>query len=268
MTILAHRGVTAQARDNSADALLLVAQAANQGLDVGIEMDIRAVVDELVLNHDPFEWGVPLFNVELAELAVELGNDCPIKLEDGLNILRNVPVVNIELKEAGTSRRVVELVLQHCQTTGQPLSSFIFVSFIPKVVAELKQIDSRLVTGMLIDGNLTSSRPTPDRVCLTLYDNPTEEAISVAETMWKVADRVGADFLSPHWTRLSRRVLELAADRSKRILPWSVNNAHLMKALVEDHNVSHIVTDFPEMIHPEMRPATTHRKLAPLSDSE
>ncbi len=268
MTLLAHRGLTAQARDNSAEALTAVADAVAKGVELGIEMDIRAIADTFVLNHDPFEGGIPLFDAHLPALRQQLQKNCPIELTAGLAILKDVPVVLLELKEAGRTEDVIHLVMRHHEATGQPLSAFLFLSFIPRVVAEVKQIDSRLTTGMLIEGNLSSSRPTPDRVCLTLDDPPTEEGISVAETMWKVADHVDADMLCPHWTRLNRRVLEVARERKKQIVPWSVNNAHLLASLAPRDEVAHVVTDFPEMVFPAIKAAAAHRKLIPLSESE
>ena len=267
VTLLAHRGVTAKARDNSTDALSAVAHAARLGIPLGIEMDIRAAADALVLNHDPFEWGLPLFDVPLSQLRAELKADAPITFTRGLELLQDVPLINVEVKENGTGREAIELVIRHCETTGAPFESFMFVSFIPRAVAEIKQLDPRFKTGILIEGNLSSSRPTPDRVCLTLDDDPDQVGVDVAETMWKVADHVHADFLSPHWTRLNRRVFELAAANGKHLVPWSVNNRHLLDALARPE-VAHIVTDFPELIYPELGQTLSHRKLGPLADSE
>ncbi len=268
MTLLAHRGITAQARDNSAEALSAVADAVAKGVELGIEMDIRAIADTFVLNHDPFEGGVPLFDADLPTLRQQLKSNSPIELSVGLEILQNVPVVLLELKEAGRTKDLVDLVVRHHEVTGQSLEAFVFLSFIPQVVAEVKQIDPRFTTGMLIEGNLSSSRPTPDRVCLTLNDPPTPEGTSVAETMWKVAHHVDADLLCPHWTRLNRRVLEEAQLHGKQIVPWSVNNAHLLASLISRDEVAHVITDFPEMVFPVIKPTVAHRKLIPLSESE
>ena len=267
MTLLAHRGVTAQARDNSAGALAAVSHAACSGVPLGIEMDIRATADDLVLNHDPFEWGVPLFDVPMSDLRAQLLDECPITLSEGLSLLQNVPVIDIEIKEDDTAKQTIDHVIRHCEETGKPISSFLFVSFIPRAIAEVKQIDPRFKTGMLIEGNLTTSRPSPDRVCLTLDDEPDQMGIDIAETMWRVADHVNADFLSPHWTILNRLVLDLATERNKHVLPWSVNHRHLLVALMERPEVMHVVTDFPGLMFPDLGQPLTYRKFAPLSDS-
>ena len=262
MTILAHRGVTASAKDNAADALAAVAAAVAKGIPLGIEMDTHLALDDFVLNHDPFEGGIPLFDMPLSELRARLQGNSPITLTEGLKLLDGVPVINIELKEANTAKLAIEQVKRHCEETGQSLDAYMFVSFIPRAIAEVKQIDPTFITGMLIDEDHSRPLPSPDRVCLTLNREPSDEAIDLAGALWNIADHVGAEILSLHWTRLNRAVLEMAAHRNKHLMPWTVNNRYLMDALLERPEVKHIITDFPELVYPELGDSAMHRKLS------
>jgi len=121
-----------------------------------VEFDVRRTVDDvLVVVHDP------LPPVRYADL-----DPTPPRLEEVVATCAGRIALDVELKEAGMEREVLELVAA---------ASFVVTSFLPEVVSAVKELaPPRIRVGLLLAAG--------------------------AET-WDIGP---ADFLAPHYTLLDR----------------------------------------------------------------
>ena len=121
--ICAHRGASAQLPDNS---LAAFEAAIAVGADM-IEADVRRLADNtLVLSHDPAPAG-----------------STPVRLDDLVHLAAGRIALDLELKEAGYEERVL-----HAVDPRPP--GLILTSFLPDVVARLRELDPAVTTGLVI----------------------------------------------------------------------------------------------------------------------
>lgn len=134
--ILAHRGDATRARENTIDAFEAAVRA---GAD-GIEFDVRASMDGLVVHHDP--------TVRIRGRRRALRGLDPSKRPAWIPTLEAVVAwargtrspLNVEIKEPGTETAVVEVcrpILDRCT----------FTSFHPDVVYQLREAEPRAKVG-------------------------------------------------------------------------------------------------------------------------
>lgn len=149
--VVAHRGASAIAPENSLEAF---EAAIAVGADM-VEFDVRRTSDGvLVVVHDP----LPLLRYD--ELDPR-----PPRLEEVVAVCAGRIALDVELKESGVERDVLEIV-DH--------ASFVVTSFLPDVVATTKRRRPDVRVGLLLDRDATA---------------------------W---DAASADFLAPHYTLLDR----------------------------------------------------------------
>ena len=132
--VCAHRGASARLPDNS---LAAFEEAIAVGADM-IEADVRLTGSTLVLSHDR----VP------AEYT-------PVRLDDLVHLAAGRIALDLELKEAGYEERVLQAV------EPRP-PGLILTSFLPDVVARLRELDPAVTTGLLI-GPGDDGRDLPGR---------------------------------------------------------------------------------------------------------
>ncbi len=121
--IIAHRGASAVEHENT---LAAFAKAIELGAD-RIETDVRHTRDGvLVLHHDPGPPGITLAEVESADLPA-ISRDCGYEiptLQDALARFGDNILWDIELKEVGYERQVVDLVSGYLTPQRVTYSSF------------------------------------------------------------------------------------------------------------------------------------------------
>src|SRR4029078_4688289 len=120
--LCAPRGASAQLPDNS---LAAFEAAIAVGADM-IEADVRLHGNTLVLSHDP------------APAA-----STPVRLDDLVRLAAGRIALDLELKEAGYEERVLDAV------DPRP-PGLILTSFLPEVLARLRELDPAITTGLLI----------------------------------------------------------------------------------------------------------------------
>jgi glycerophosphoryl diester phosphodiesterase len=149
--VVAHRGASAIAPENSLEAFeAAIAVGADK-----VEFDVRRTLDGvLVVVHDP----LPL--VPYDELDPR-----PPRLEEVVRVCAGRIALDVELKEAGLEREVLELV---------EATEFVVTSFLPQVVETTKRVAPAVRAGLLVDRHAT---------------------------WWDIGS---ADFLAPHYTLLDR----------------------------------------------------------------
>lgn len=260
MAILAHRGITAVARDNSYPAIEAVAKAAAAGIPLGVEIDIRKTLDTLVMNHDPHFEGEVLASSDLALLAGLYGEKDLITLGVALSLVTDVPAVNLEIKEPAAVYGTVEETRRHCELTGRPVDQFVLSSFVPWVVRTLKRLAPEFATGCLVHSHLAVSRNAGAEFVLERLASSDMRLDPVTKWILNLFDHTDADYLHAHWSHACPRLFAELERRNKLVSFWTVDNERLLFELALRPEVAHVVTNFPHLVFNELRPTTTHRK--------
>lgn len=222
----AHRGDRSRADDNTLIAYQLAVDA---GAD-GIEMDVRATADGvLIMAHDPRHGTLPPFCElsfdELRRAAPEV--PC---LEEALAAVPSYIYLNIEVKntfgEPGfdDSRDVSEQTLDLVKALDDP-TRVLFSSFDPESVARAKHAHPDVLGGLLITGMV-----------------PIETAIEAARTVSAQAINLPMTSVEPS----PRSVLGAIHDGGFSSVVWNANAPHEVDAIAAC-GVDVIITDDPAM---------------------
>ncbi len=148
--VLAHRGASAHAADNSIEAFEL---AVAHGAD-GVEMDVRYSADGVVLlNHDPDvgEMG-PLIHHDFA--AIRLAHPELPTLDEALCVLGDL-IVNVEIKNSpidadfDAAHRMAEDIVRWVNRHDIH-GRVVVTSFNPETVARVGALDPSIETGQLL----------------------------------------------------------------------------------------------------------------------
>ena len=190
--VCAHRGDSAQLPDNS---LAAFEAAIAVGADM-IEADVRRLSDgALVLSHDPAPAG-----------------SAPVRLDDLVRLASGRIALDLELKEAGYEQRVLDAV------DPRP-PGLIVTSFLPDVLARVRELDSTITTGLLIGPN-DDGRDQLGR-----------------------ASACGAQLLCPHVSQFTDAVRSAAGSRA--LVVWTVNERAALAELLHEPAVGCVITDVP-----------------------
>ena len=208
--IIAHRGVTSPARENTLEAFR---KAVDLRADM-IEFDVRRTRDgRYVIHHDPDLSGKSLIDMTLQEIrdrARSVGFDIP-GLEEVLELARGRIGLDIELKEEGYEREIVRLVTETIRE-----GDFIISSFHAGSIERVKQCRAGVQTGLIFN----------DGTALT-------DEILQGQTEW----------LLPVVSLANDALLERMRKAGKRIAVWTVNDENRMKRLLDDDRIDGIITD-------------------------
>lgn len=222
--VVAHRGASADAPENTLAAFRL---AAAHGAD-GIEFDVRATADgHLVVIHDASLARTTDGAGEVGALTLEeirradagawrgerfRGERVPT-LEEVLEAARGRLLVDIELKVGGIEGRVVEL-LARAGMRGQAL----ITSFEEEALARVRAVDSGVAVGLL------QYLPDPSRLAAR-----------------------GVDVYLPHVRALSAAMMETCRAHAVRVIPWTVRNGDEARAALH-YGVDGLIADDPRLV--------------------
>ena len=133
--------------------------------------------------------------------------------------------IDVELKESGYEDEVISMVTDYFD-----YNEFIMKSFDRNTVKRIKEIDSRILTGLLLgeEWNL------PQFIAV-LKESFTGSGISID----------GADFLSPNFKIVEVGLMERLRKKKIPIQVWTVNDEKLLEKLISE-NIHSVVTDIPE----------------------
>jgi len=150
--IIAHRGANSYALENTIPAFK---KAVMLGCD-GVEFDVRLTADnEVVVFHDEtlsrlFGIDEPVHNVPFVRLQKITNENIP-RLRDVLDVVRDMKIVNIELKIDGKFSGVLEeKVIKIVKSKGL-LEKVLFSSFNPISLGILKKLENNAKIGFLFD---------------------------------------------------------------------------------------------------------------------
>lgn len=219
--IFAHRGASKLERENTLKAF---AKAIELGAD-GIELDVRKTADNrLVVFHDPEITGKKICKLTLEEINQEAVNQnyhVP-ELEESLRLIAGKAQVQIEIKEEGFEREVVEIALKILQP-----EDFTIISFNVQSLQTIKQAFPRVKTGLIIG---------------TKYGR-------ITQILWFAIKRqkmlACVDMFSIHWKLWLSGFAKLIPPQYS-LSVWTADGSPLIKSLLADKAVGYIVTNFPD----------------------
>ena len=232
--VIAHRGCCRRAPANSLEAFEL---ACSSGADM-IELDVRRTLDgEYIAFHDAALGTTPTSRLTYGQI-IELRNEKPVRrrlgrleggrpplLEQVLRHLGGRIGFDIELKELGYEREILDLALDH-----MPPEKLVITSFEDSAVAASKRHRPDVRAGLLLGSGSSSVR---GRV-IDLLPLPRRLAC-------------GADFLAPYHRLIDAPGLTRDTHEPAPLVPWTVNRGRRIEALLADERVEAIITDVPEL---------------------
>jgi glycerophosphoryl diester phosphodiesterase len=208
--IIAHRGASSMARENTLEAFQ---KAIDLRADM-IEFDVRRTKDQrYVIYHEPRIAEKPLNEMalrEVREIARTMGFHVP-ELEEVLHLARGRISLDIELKEEGYEREVIDRISDVLPEAGYIVSSFHAGS-----LSRVKQYHSGVRTGFIF-----------------------QHAVALATCILEG----DTDWLFPVHSVASSELLERMKRTGKKIAVWTVNDTKQMKRLLDDDRVEGIITD-------------------------
>ncbi len=222
--ICGHRGARREAPENTLEAF---ERCIAMGADM-IELDVRCTRDgEIVVHHDPAILGVPICDrdwLDIYALRGQLGFSVPL-FSEVLDLCRGRIGLDVEIKEPGFENDLLALTGECPQG-----DRCFFSSFYDSVISRIRQLDSRVPTGLL----LGSSRPRQ-------YGHSHWESIHFEHRV----DRCSPDWLLFNIWQLPFGVLGRAAPLGLRVGVWTENRPRHWQKLINDPRVHMLITDLP-----------------------
>lgn len=217
--VVAHRGVATGAAENTIAAFT---NAIDIGADM-IEFDVRRTRGgELIAFHDARVGDAPVSSLTRDEIAAAGGVRPPL-LTEVLEVCSGRIRLDVELKEDGYIPEVMAAL-----KAAMEADQLIVTSFLPPVIAQVKDIFPEVKTGLLVgEGGPLTDLPARLR-----------ELYPVA-----LARKVRADYIAPHYKLASLGVIRRAAAAGMQCLVWTVNNPGLIRKYAADTRIAAIITD-------------------------
>ena len=223
--IIAHRGASACARENTLDAFK---KAIDSGADM-IEFDVRRTKNNVfIAYHDEHIQGemVKELTYEAAEeLAGRHGFSIPTVEEVLENTSGEIKLL-VELKEEGYEKDVLEVLLKHFKD-----DDLIIASFNAHSLKIIRDNYPKLKVGLILAEDV--SRDVMQRVF---------KPLRIKRSMG-----IEADYLILHWRLLGSGFFEKAKINNKPVFVWTVNDERLLLELLNDERISGIITDKPDL---------------------
>lgn len=224
--VIAHRGASALAyHENTLEAFQI---AIDLHADMA-EFDVRRTRDNvLIVYHDPAIDGHRIGDMtynRINDIASRSGYRVPM-LEEVLDLCRGKIKLDIELKESGYERQVVDMVKQRFG-----YGEFSIKSFKDRVSYNVKAIDPRIRTGLLLGRENAGLG-----VRLNEY------------FPGRRMKKCGADFISPHYLLCTREYIRRMQKKNIPLYVWTVNDRKVMKKLIRQ-GVTAIISDRPDVLN-------------------
>ncbi|TNF46441.1 glycerophosphodiester phosphodiesterase [bacterium] len=220
--IIAHRGASAYARENTLEAFRI---AMEMGADM-IEFDVRRTGDDvLILSHDDNIEGKLVKDLtydEIHGIAMDAGYLIPT-LEETFEFTKGKIRLDIELKEDGFAERVAELAMKSMET-----SDFVITSSLDSAVKAVKGSYPNVRTGLVLGSRPLSSLPR------SLFPQK------------RVRD-TDVDILAVDRKLLRLGFLKTVKRLGLPVFVWTVNDRKLMGNLLSTDGVAGIFTDKPDV---------------------
>jgi glycerophosphoryl diester phosphodiesterase len=219
MMIMGHRGAKALEPENT---LLSIGRAMEIGVDA-VEIDVHLTKDkEVVVIHDSTvdrttngKGPVGSYTLEeIKKLDAGKGEKIPT-LKEVIEFVKDKVRLIIELKEEGTEDKVVELIKRY-----DMFDSAYVISFWHMLVKKIKEMDSRIKTGVLMVG-------CPVDTC--------------------IARSASADALVMNYAFVNKELVYKAHQEGLKVFIWNINDRDMLKPYV-DMGVDGIGSNDPRIL--------------------
>lgn len=225
MLKIAHRGAKACEPENTL-------QAFQKALDLnsdGIELDVHLSADgHIIVMHDEtidkMTNGIGAVNTftlaELKSFLIADKHQIPT-LNEVFDLVRKRCFINIELKNADTSKQVVSLIEEYIAEEGWDYGHFIVSSFDWNALQEVHNLNSDIPIGVLTEEDL--------------------------DTALAFAESIQAKAIHPDFHLLNADNVRKMQEKGFWVLPWTVNVEEDIQK-VKSYNVNGIISDNPDKI--------------------
>jgi glycerophosphoryl diester phosphodiesterase len=221
--VVAHRAGTGL---SEGDPIAGVRRVVELGVPM-VEFDVRSTSDHvLVVHHDARSGAMRIADQTYGELQ-RVGLAPPL-LSDVLAAAEGRIALDVELKESGYERAVIDTVLQHAASDRVVLTSFDDET-VGNLVRERAGVGVGLILGRI------AGLITPWLIAQDVFPFRRFEAC-------------GADFLVPSRALLAAGLARRAARRGVGILIWDVNDPRAAQRLLASPDVLGVVTDSPTLL--------------------
>lgn len=222
--IIAHRG-GAKSFSSQENTISVFSSAIEHNIKM-IEYDVRCTKDhQYVVFHNNHFNGRKLQDItyqELQELAKKQDLSIPL-FQDVLKICDQKIGMDIELKEDGYVKEIVELIQQYA-----PHSTYIITSFKDSVIKQVKKIDKTISTGLLIGLEHAT------------FLQRLNEIFPFFRLLWTKANCIVPNYkLVTPWLRWFCQFFHVP------IYVWTVNEDTIYNKLIKN-KVDAIITDYPK----------------------
>lgn len=222
--VIAHRGASGLVgHENTLEAF---EAAIRLGADY-VEFDVRKTADGwLVVFHDSKIENVSISEItydRLCQITARLGYTVPL-LKDVLKLCQGKIKLDIELKEAGYERTVIDMVKGRFR-----YGDFVMKSFSDAAITHIKKYDKNIKTGLLVGRKHV----------------PIKTFISDIFPMRRLK-LCHADFVSPHYALCSKAYVNYMHKHGLKVFVWTVNSPKAIKRCLW-LNADAVITDRPDM---------------------
>jgi glycerophosphoryl diester phosphodiesterase len=224
--IIAHRGASSLAKENTIESFK---KAIEIGVDM-IEFDVRRTRDQaLIVHHDELMEEKPVKELtydEISKMTLRQGFSVPT-VEEVLKCTSGKIKLDVEIKEEGYEKEVVELLLKYFKK-----DQFVMTSFYDSCIRKIKDDYPDTKTGLIL-GISKAKNPILTRFSEFFPHKRCREA--------------KADFLAPHWRLLWFGFLDRAKKENKPVFVWTVNDQRKIWKMLHDERIDAIITDKPDL---------------------
>jgi glycerophosphoryl diester phosphodiesterase len=217
--LIAHRGARTYFHENTLEAF---EKAIRLNADM-IELDVRRAQNNLfVVYHDECIDEKPVKDLAYEDIYKFSRLKVPT-LEEVLELTRNRIKLDIELKEEGYEKEVVNFILKFLKE-----DDFVISSFNDNSLKIIKEAFPGIRTGLILG---KSNPKNPFRTWLSeLFP-------------FKRCQKINVDFLAPHWRLLILGFLRRAKKHKLPVFVWTVNETNLISKFLRDTRIDGIITD-------------------------
>lgn len=235
MKIIAHRGSSGNAPENTAASMNM---AVESGCD-GIETDLQLTKDKkVVVFHD---WNVnrttdgtgnikDLTFEELSKLDngswfdEKFKGERIIKLEELFDIVPEDITLNLELKSVGDDFRGLEEEVIKILNTKKRKNNIIISSFNHKVLENVRKLDKDIKLGILYEGYLLNLGKYIENLNLDIYS------------------------VHPSCNYINQELVDEVHDLGLKLYAWTVNDKETVVRL-EEYGIDGVITNYPSSIY-------------------
>jgi len=218
--LVAHRGVHLTEPENTLAAFEAAIKA---GADM-IEFDVRRTGDgKLIIYHNDSIAEKKLSDLSHAEVKTILSKRgiMVATFEDSLKLMSGRILADIEMKEAGYEKSLVELTLRYLNP-----SEFFISSFNYKSVLNIKSTFPDVQTGLLLGQR-----------------NPAKRLRTRIQEMFPFFFARRPDVLLPHWKICNIWNILYRHLFRKEVIVWTVNNEKMLRKYLHKIKVRGVITD-------------------------